>query len=155
MAGLLLVVLAGCASYGPQGLPLGSSSAAAIEKMGATTGRYALAGGGRRLEFARGPYGRDTFMLDFDAADRLTGWQQVLTEQNFYALTIGMPRDEVLLRIGHPSAMLYLPRQQHWLWSYRYVTPFCIWFQVSIDKNTDRVAELGNNFDPACERAQR
>lgn len=152
-AGVLLALvagLAGCAGYGPGGLPLGASSADVTQKMGPPTGRHALDGGGWRLEFARGPYGRHTYMLDFDANDRLLRAEQVLTEENFNALQIGMSRAEVLRRIGRPSNTRYLPRQRHQLWSYRYETPFCIWFQVSLDTD-DRVAELGHNLDPICE----
>lgn len=144
-------LIAGCAGYGPGGLPLGAPSAAVVERMGPPTGRHALDDGGQRLEFARGPYGVHTYMLDFDAGDRLQRVEQVLTEQNFYALRIGMGRDEVLRRIGRPSEVSYLSRQRHRLWSYRYETPFCIWFQVSLD-DADRVAELGHNSDPLCDR---
>jgi hypothetical protein len=147
----LLLTLAGCAGYSPKGLPPGTSSAQAIEQLGPPTGRHAGENGGVRLEFARGPYGLHTYMLDFDAQDRLLRWEQVLTEENFYALEIGMTKTEVLRRIGRPSNVMFLPRQQHQLWSYRYDTPFCIWFQVSLT-TSDRVAELGHNIDPRCER---
>lgn len=143
--------LGACAtSYSPSGLPTGAPSSQVIAKMGAPTGRYGLPDGGQRLEFARGPFGKHTYMLDFDAQDRLVRAEQVLTEKQFMALEIGMSADDVLRRIGHPSNASYLPRQQHKLWSYRYDTPFCIWFQVSID-TANKVAELGNNVDPLCE----
>lgn len=145
-----VAALAGCAGYSPKGLPAGASSKQAIEQLGPPTGRYSSEGGGTRLEFARGPYGKHTYMLDFDANDRLIQWEQVLTEQNFLELKIGMSKDEVLRGIGHPSNVQFLSRQQHQLWSYRYETPFCIWFQVSLD-TSDRVAELGHNMDPICE----
>lgn len=148
--GGLLLVLAACTAYSPRGLAPGASNAQTIERMGPPTGRYAMADGGQRLEFARGPFGLHTYMLDFDAENRLLRSEQVLTEKNFYALQIGMTRDEVLRRIGHPSDVRYLPRQRHQLWSYRYETPFCIWFQVSLD-TADKVAELGHNSDPRCE----
>ena len=150
VAAVALAVLAGCAGYSPDGIPTGASSAAVIERMGAPEARYATSGGGQRLEFRRGPAGRHTYMVEFDAQDRMTGWEQVLTEQNFYALRPGMTKDEVLYRIGHPSDVRFLPRQQHQLWSYRYESPFCVWFQVSVDR-AGRVAELGNNTDPACD----
>jgi hypothetical protein len=35
------------------------------------TGEYPLPGGGTRLEFARGAHGKQTYMLDFDAAGSL------------------------------------------------------------------------------------
>lgn len=143
--------LSACAtSYSPSGLPLGASSSQVLTKMGAPTGRYDMPDGGQRLEFARGPFGKHTYMLDFDANDRLLRAEQVLTEKQFMALEIGMTEGEVLRRIGHPSEARFLPRQQHKLWSYRYDTPFCIWFQVSVD-TSGKVAELGNNVDPLCE----
>lgn len=145
------LLLAGCITgYGPGGLAPGASSAETIQRMGPPTARHALDGGGVRLEFARGPMGLHTYMLDFDAADRLLRSEQVLTEQNFFALRPGMTAEEVRRRIGTPSQQSFLPRQQHRLWSYRYETPFCIWFQVSIG-NDGRVAELGHNLDPRCE----
>lgn len=147
---VLVLALAGCAGYSPSGLPAGTTQQQVVERMGPPTGRYPAADGGERLEFARGPMGKHTYMLDFDADRRLLRWEQVLTEKNFYALTIGMSRDEVLRRIGRPSDVRFLSRQQHQLWSYRYETPFCVWFQVSLD-TADRVAELGNNIDPQCD----
>jgi hypothetical protein len=148
-AWLSVALLSACAGYGPGGLAPGASRAQAIAQMGAPSGRYPRPDGGERLEFARGPMGRHTYMLDFSADDRLLRSEQVLTERNFYELRPGMSKDEVLQRIGHASNESYLSRQQHQLWSYRYETPFCIWFQVSLD-TTDRVAELGHNFDPMC-----
>lgn len=145
------LVLLGCAhSYGPGGLAPGATSAQVIERMGPPTGRYPLPGGGQRLEFARGPYGKHTYMLDFDSGDRLTKTEQVLTEAKFLTLQVGMSEAEVLSTIGHPSDARFLSRQQHQLWSYRYDTPFCIWYQVSIAASTKQVAELGHNMDPAC-----
>lgn len=151
LAGAALAALMSCAGYSPRGLPLGASQAQAIEQMGQASGRYPLDGGGERLEFWRGPYGKHTYMLDFDAGGRLIHVEQVLDEAHFSALKVGMPAEQVLRRIGHPSEASYLPRQKHTLWSYRYFNPFCIWFQVSIDTN-GHVAELGQNFDPLCER---
>ncbi len=149
---VLALQLAACAtSYGPPaGLEPGSSAEEAVRRMGPPTGRHTLDGGGTRLEFARGPMGLHTYMLDFDAAGRFLRAEQVLTESNFYALRPGMTAEEVLRRIGRPSDERFLSRQQHRLWSYRYETPFCIWFQVSIGMD-GKVAELGHNLDPMCE----
>lgn len=147
---MMALLLAACSGYAPDGLMPGSSTVEAEILMGPPTGRHSLPDGGQRLEFARGPYGRHTYMLDFDAEGRLLRAEQVLTEENFMTLEIGMSKAEVLRRIGRPSEVRYLPRQRHQLWSYRYVTPFCIWFQVSLD-TADRVAELGHNIDPLCD----
>jgi hypothetical protein len=151
VSALALAALAGCAgTYGPQGLRTGSTLGEVTSALGPPSGRHPRAGG-ERVEFARGPYGKHTYMLDFDAGGRLIHVEQVLDEAHFSALKVGMPAEQVLRRIGHPSEASYLPRQKHTLWSYRYFNPFCIWFQVSIDTN-GHVAELGQNFDPLCER---
>jgi hypothetical protein len=147
---LAALLLGACASYGPGGLPPGATAEQAVAQMGPATGRYTLPDGGQRLEFARGPMGKHTYMLDFDAGGRLQRTDQVLDENHFLALRPGMTQDEVLQRIGHPSEQQFLSRQQHRVWSYRYETPFCIWYQVSIDAS-GRVAELGHNVDPSCD----
>lgn len=153
-AGATLLLGACATSYGPGNLAPGSHADDAVRRMGPPTGRYTLDDGGTRLEFARGPMGLHTYMVDVDAAGRLVRVEQVLTERNFYALRPGMTADEVLRRIGRPSDQRDLPRQRHRLWSYRYETPFCIWFQVSLGED-NRVAELGHNLDPMCEDRDR
>ena len=98
-----VAMLASCAGYSPGSLPQGASRDETVKVMGPPTGQYALPSGGTRLEFARGPFGKHTYMLDFDAGGRLLHWQQVLTEANFNALQMGMGRDEVLMKLGRPS----------------------------------------------------
>lgn len=150
----VVAMLSACAGYGPGALPPGATIDDTVARMGQPTGRYTLARGEQRLEFARGPMGRHTYMLDFDAGGRLLRSQQVLTEKNFLELMIGMDQQEVLQRVGHPGEVRFLTRQQHRLWSYRYDTPFCILYQVSID-NAGKVAELGHNSDPMCDSDDR
>ena len=50
-----------------------------------------------RLEFARGPYGKHTYMVDFDADGRLLSWEQVLTENNFFQVQIGETKEAVVI----------------------------------------------------------
>jgi hypothetical protein len=148
---LAALLLAACAtSYGPGPLAPGATQADAIARMGQPTGRHALDEGGERLEFARGPMGVHTFMLDFDAGGKLTTIEQVLTEANFMQLEVGMTADEVRKRIGRPGRVTFLGRQQHELWWYAFDTPFCIIFTVSIDRD-GKVATFGNISDPRCD----
>jgi hypothetical protein len=148
---LAALLLAACAtSYGPGPLAPGATQADAIARMGQPTGRHVLDEGGERLEFARGPMGVHTFMLDFDAGGKLTRIEQVLTEANFMQLEVGMTADEVRKRIGRPGRVTFLGRQQHELWWYWFDTPFCILFQVSIDRD-GKVAEFSNNSNPRCD----
>lgn len=146
-----VAALAGCATttYGPQALKTGASVAEATAALGPPTGRYATAGG-ERLEYARGPYGKHTYMLDFDPQGRLAKWEQVLTEERFDTVRAGLTRDQLLAAIGHPSDQRALSWQNRTLWSYRYEGPFCRWFQVGLDTN-GRVVETGYGPDPLCE----
>ncbi|WP_280155183.1 hypothetical protein [Piscinibacter sp. XHJ-5] len=146
----LSALLAGCAaSYGPQSLRPGTSLGEVTAALGPPTGRYARADG-ERVEYARGPFGKHTYMLDFDAQGRLLRWQQVLTESQFEAIRTGMSGDEVMVALGHPAETRPLAYQQRTLWSYRYDAPFCTWFQVGIDRQ-GRVVDTGYGPDPLCE----
>src|SRR5258708_7384490 len=79
------VALSGCGTtYGPQALRAGASLNDVTASLGAPTARYPRSDG-ERVEYARGPYGKHTFMLDFDAQGRLVSWEQVLTEPTFDA----------------------------------------------------------------------
>jgi hypothetical protein len=151
MASAAAVLLsAGCATYGPPALPVGATVGEATRALGPATGEYALPGGAKRLEFARGPMGKHTYMLDFDASGGMTNWSQVLTEARFNTVRAGMPKDEVLLRLGHPSEQSRLGWQRQTVWSYRFETTFCRWFQVGID-DSGRVVDTGYSPDPLCE----
>ncbi len=146
LSGLLV---AGCASFSPPSLVPGTSVAAARQALGPPTGEYALRGAGKRLEYARGPYGKHTWMLDFDAKGSLTQTTQVLTEARFNQVLVGMSQDQVLMSLGHPSERSLLAFQRQTVWSYRYEGPFCQWFQVGIDQG-GRVADTGYYPDPHC-----
>ncbi len=148
LALILALAAAGCASVGSTapGTPIGQVQAS----HGAPVAAYARADGGRRLEYGGGPWALQAWMLDFDAAGRLTGTSQVRDERVFGALRDGMSRDELLYEIGHPSYVSALPRQDQELWSYNYDNPFCLWFQVSIDRQTQRVATTGHAIHPRC-----
>ncbi len=149
-AGVVAVALSACAAYGPASLAPGTPAADVRSGMGAPTGTYARDDGGQRVEYAKGPYGLHTFMLDFDRDGRLLRSQQVLSRVNFGELRTGMTRDEVLYRIGQPSQTKPLPRQNHALWIYRFDSrPFCEWFMVSMDSG-GRVADTGYGPDPMC-----
>jgi hypothetical protein len=151
---LLATALAACVSYGPQALAPRVTLADAKAEMGTPSGEYTLPDGGMRLEFARGPYGKHTWMLDFDASGQLVDKQQVLSVARFNEILPGMPVDEVLRRIGHPSERSLLPFQHRSLWSYRYESPFCLWFQIGIAAD-GQVVDAGNAPDPMCEEAPR
>lgn len=113
--------LAGCAALGGPALQPGDPAAAVTAKMGRPTAVYALADGGRQLEFATGPFGQFTYMARLGADGRLQSFEQVLTGEKFAAIKVGSANKEDVLRtIGHPAETSTLPRQQLEVWSYRY-----------------------------------
>jgi len=146
----VLGLLSACAGYSPAGFSAGATLPEVTKAMGAPTGEYPLAGGNKRVEFARGPAGKHTYMLDFDGAGRLLSWEQVLTESRFNAVVHGMSADQVLLSLGQPAERRPLSFQKRLLWSYRYESPFCQWFQVGLDMQ-GRVVDTGYGPDPLCE----
>ncbi len=150
LIGPIALALAACASYSPSGLRTGATLAEVERDMGPRTGEYPLPGNARRVEFARGPLGKHTYLLDFDANGRLLSWQQVLTEAKFAEVQPGMTRQQVLLLLGRPSHVMWLSYQKRQLWSYRYDAVFCVWFQVSLDTR-DQVIEAGHGPDPLCD----
>ena len=153
-AALLAAALASCAVLRPPAtLPVGTPIAEARQAYGGASAEYPLPNGGTRLEFRQGSFGRQTFMLDFDATGRLVSTQQVLTPATFATITPGMSQGEVLSRIGRPAFVFPVGWQQLQVWNYRFggLEGDCVVFQVSISNATHTVAEAGPNTDPACD----
>ena len=153
-AATFIASLAACAVMrAPAALPVGTPITEARQAYGGASGEYPLPGGGTRLEFRQGSFGRQTFMLDFDASGRLVSTQQVLTPSTFATITPGMAQDEVLARIGRPAFVFPVGWQQLQVWNYRFggLEGDCVVFQVSISNATHTVAEAGPNTDPACD----
>jgi hypothetical protein len=140
-----------CASYGPGALRPGASLSEVEATMGRPTAMYALPEGQRRAEYARGPAGLHTYMLDFDAAGRMTRAEQVLSESRFNALAPGLTQQQVLETLGHPGSIIRLSRQDRTVWAYSYESLFCTWFQISFAAD-GRVVEKSYGPDPRCER---
>lgn len=147
------VVAAGCASVAspsPATLPPGASEAEVIAAMGKLTGRYTLPNGGTRLEFARGPQGRQTWMIDFDTAGRMVDSEQVMDLWYLTRIEPGMTVEQVLIRVGHPGVIRPIPRQQLALWNYRYPTNDCLWYTISMGDD-GRVVSGSTGTDPQCD----
>lgn len=154
---LVLTVAALLAACAGPALQPGQTEAEVRAAMGAPTGRYALPEGGSRLEYATGPWGRHTWMVDLDAGGRVLRWAQVLDDAHFNQVRDGMPRDELLRLLGRPGH-----RAGEWqnreTWYWRYPTNDCLWFAVTLTAE-GRVLHGGGHLpDPACdvkETAQR
>lgn len=117
---------------------------------GPPTAVLPLPEGGTRLEYAQGPFGRRTWMVDLDRSGRVQHWTQVLTEARFHAVRPGMDAEALRLWLGRPSQR----RPGGWpggeVWSWRYEAVFCQWFQVSLDEG-QRVTSTAYTPDPLCD----
>lgn len=151
LAALATAFLAACQSYSPSGMKPGTTAVQVRQGMGVPTATYPLPDGGVRYEYARGPWGKHTYMIDFDAQARLVTSEQVLTENSFARIKPGQTRDQVLFTIGHPSNVQQVRFQNQTVWSYRYDAIFCLWYQVSLSPE-GQVLEVGYGPDPLCER---
>lgn len=147
---LAACVLGACAAVAPGRLAAGTPVADVVRGLGPASFEYALPNAAKRLEYTGGTYGKQTWMLDFNAAGLLTGNAQVRMENRFNQVLVGMSRDDVLLRLGHPSETSVLSFQKQTVWSYRFEGPFCVWFQVGLGVD-GRVADTGYLPDPICE----
>lgn len=148
-----VVFVSACSGYAPPKDVVGATAEQIVTAMGPPETRRQL-DGGTRLEFPRGPYGRHTWFVDLDASGRAIRAEQVLTEKNFLQINPGMDQDEVRQRLGRPGEVQGLARSRGVVWSYRYVNPFCLWFQVEISEER-KVRSAGHGEPPECIRPNR
>ncbi|MEO5844900.1 MAG: hypothetical protein ABIQ33_08655 [Caldimonas sp.] len=148
---LLAAAAASCTLFkSPASLPPGTAIAEARKVLGAGD-EYRLADGTTRVAFRRG---KDTYMLDFDAAGRLVRNQQVLNLSTFATIQPGMSQSEVLTRLGRPAFIFPVGYQRLQVWNYRFggLEGDCMVFQVSIGNTSGHVTETGTGPDPECSR---
>lgn len=135
--GLLLAILAACASYSGYTLQPGASR---LDEVVRTMGRPAMefpdADGSRRLAYPRGPMGVETFMVDVDRDGIVRDVRQVLSDGVFNRIRPGMTRDEVLRMIGPPGDRMEFPRMQQESLEWRYMDTwhYIAFFSVNFDR---------------------
>ena len=144
--------LAACSSYAPPSDLSGLTQSQLINRMGQPETQRTLADGSVRLEYPTGPYGEQTWFVDFDPAGLAIRSEQVLTEKNFNQIAPGMTQREVRERLGLPGEVAALARSRGTVWSYRYENTFCLWFQVEIASD-GTVRSAGSGERPECDRS--
>lgn len=123
IAMMILLLLAGCASYSGRGLVAGQSPVSdVIAVMGEPRMQWADADGSRRLAYPRGPMGVDTYMVRIGADGTLQNIANVLTAHEFARIEAGMSKDQVLRRLGppEPSWTVYFKQRDELVWEWRY-----------------------------------
>jgi hypothetical protein len=144
------LLLTACAT--PPPAP-GTDRETVVRTWGTPTARYTLDGGAERLEYASGPYGRTTWMIDLDASGRVRAVEQVLDEARFAVFAErapGLATDDVRRALGTPGERQRVRYPDGELWSWRYPTNDCLWFQVQFGPD-GRAVNAGYNIDPRCD----
>jgi len=149
------LALSGCAlrPWSPARVPAGAPREDVLRLMGPPTATYAMPDGHERLEYNHMPFGKQTFMIDLDAAGRVAHWENVLDERHFDAIRAGMTPAEVLREIGPPSFTWHylLPAPGGNTWLYRFETiQRCTVFELSFDAATGKVLDGAYPPDPGC-----
>lgn len=146
---MVLAALLGCASSAGT-LQVGQAETDVLGIMGQPTGRYTLPAGGQRLEYATGPNGVHTWMVDVDTQHRVTGVAQVLQQTYFDQVTQGMSHDALLRLLGRPA-----DKAGEWqgreTWSWRFETYDCVWLRVTLSAQRQVVGGASMLPDPKCE----
>src|SRR3954464_15973335 len=100
---VLLTAIAGCAAFTPASLQTGEAESEVVAKLGAPTNRY-QDGKDHLLEYAKGPWGQQTYMARIGPDGNLISYEQVLSNEKFAAIKPGKStKNDVLLTIGAPS----------------------------------------------------
>jgi hypothetical protein len=94
--------------------------------------------------------GQHTWMLDLGGDGRLRAWHQALGESQFAALQPGIGIEELRRTIGPPAHRRPTGRDGAQVWSWRYPTFECRWFQADIDAG-GRFAGGSYAIDPMCD----
>ena len=77
-------------------------------------------GGGRILEYPRGPAGTETWMVEIGPDDRYRGMRNVLVDASFARLEPGDSIDDVRRRLGRPGGSADFPRRGERILSWKY-----------------------------------
>ena len=114
------VLLAGCASE-PTRLPLGTTRADALQRLGRPTAVYPLVSG-ERLQYSRAPMGTEVNNVDLDASGQVVSIRQEL-DPSLFDRTIrpGVWREaEVLRTYGRPFEISRVSSFDGVIWTWRF-----------------------------------
>jgi outer membrane protein assembly factor BamE (lipoprotein component of BamABCDE complex) len=140
-------LLSGCA-HDPSHVPVGASRDDLVKLAGPPTSQYTREGQ-KRWEYANGPNGAYTWMVDLDEVGRVKAINQVLTDSTFMQIRPGMASNDLLWSLGRPSDQQVV-NLGTMLWQYRYDAKRCFWFVITLtpESKVDHTSYLP---DPLCD----
>jgi hypothetical protein len=145
---LLLLLLAGCASYSGTGLVPGKDTLADVKRvMGEPQLVRQAADGGQILWYPRQPYGRESYAARIQPNGTLAGIEQRLTSDNIGKIRLNETHaEEVLDVLGPPYRVYDFPRLERKAWEYYVQTfptvPQLLYVQVSPDNVVREVIQV-------------
>lgn len=148
------LIIGGCAGYAPSKDFIGLTRSEIIAILGTPNPVPADLDSAARLDFPRGPYGKHTYAVYFDAQGIATKYRQLLTDEDFAKIVPGLDESEVVDLIGISKIRFGLARDRGYVWTYRYETPRCQWFQVEFIAEK-KVRSAGYSLLPECSAVKR
>lgn len=117
---LAVALLAGCSAM-PERLPLGTSQADVVQRLGEPTARYALSDGAR-LQYSGQPAGQWVYNVDLDAQGRVRSVTQELDESRFRSRIVvdSSTREQLRQYLGRPALVERTARFEGEVWTWRY-----------------------------------
>ena len=92
--------------------------------------RETLSGEFRKLHYPKGSAGLHTYFIYLDKEDKVSHWEQVLTEDRFDSIKAGMALDQVIDTIGITLIRTQLATDRGYVWYYRYQNTQCRSFVI-------------------------
>ncbi len=134
MAGIAVLYIAGCASYGGSSLVPGTSRAADVQAlMGEPAEKLAADNGDTVWFYPRLPAGRQTFAVRVSLEGVVLGVDQRLTEANLTKLAAGTSTmKDVRLLLGPPFRTVRFERQRRPVWEYPMYNDIQLEYNLSV-----------------------
>ena len=146
----LAVLLTGCAGipFNAASVQPGTPRDAVIARLGQPGRVVRLPAGGERLQYSLQPLGRQTWMVDLDAAGRVVSARQALTLDNFNRIEPGKwTRDDVEREFGRPAMIDGVASWDGPILTYRWADGADLFYWVYLDRNNIvRRAHQGMEF---------
>jgi len=117
-----VLVLAACAAnpYNAERVPVGASRQDVVARMGQPTRTVAIPGG-ERLQYSLQPFGQFAWMVDLDAAGKVTRVRQVLDTLDFNRIVPGRwTVDDVEREFGPPALVEHVSSWNGPILTYRW-----------------------------------
>jgi hypothetical protein len=130
----LLLLTAACAGYAPHDRLIGQPRTTLIAELGQPEREYPSQEL-RKLHYPKGSAGLHTYFVYIDKSDKVTHWEQVLTEERFDRLAPGMALEQVIDTIGITRIRNQLAGDRGYVWYYRYQNTQCRSFVIEFTRD--------------------